>query len=252
MRNALRTLRLHRAAWQLLGGPLAWWFLPAALVTLVLSALGWWGIGALAEHLADRWLPEEEWRHAPGWLAALVEVSIWMVLLVLKLKVTKYIMLLLLGPVLGMVSEAVDVHLGAKPFPYSWRLLVNNAWRGMHAVFWMACLEMVVGLSCWAVAWAMPVLSPLMLALSWTVGAWAYGAAMLDYVWEREGLGAKAGLVRSVEHLGIALGVGVPFSIWMSVPVVAWTLGPLMGGMGAATVAVLAVRRAQPASPATT
>ena len=75
MRNALRTLRLHRAAWQLLGGPLAWWFLPAALVTLVLSALGWWGIGALAEHLADRWLPEEEWRHAPGWLAALVEVT---------------------------------------------------------------------------------------------------------------------------------------------------------------------------------
>ena len=127
MRNALRTLRLHRAAWQLLGGPLALWFLPAALVTLVLSALGWWGIGALAVHLADHWLPEEEWRHAPGWLAALVEVSIWMVLLVLKLKVTKYIMLLLLGPVLGMVSEAADVHLGAKPVPYSWRLLVNNA-----------------------------------------------------------------------------------------------------------------------------
>jgi hypothetical protein len=88
--------------------------------------------------------------------------------------------------------------------------------------------------------------------LSWTVGAWAYGAAMLDYVWEREGLGAKAGLARSVKQLGVALGVGVPFSIWMSVPVVAWTLGPLMGGMGAATVAVLAVRRAQPASPAIT
>ena len=86
----------------------------------------------MAEHLSDRWLPEEEWRGAPGWLATLVEVSIWMVLLVLKLKVTKYIMLLLLGPVLGMVSEAADVHLGAKQVPFSWRLLLKNAWRGMR------------------------------------------------------------------------------------------------------------------------
>lgn len=251
MRNALQTLRLHRAAWRLLGGPLALWFLPAALVTLFLSALGWWGIGALAEHLTQRWFPEEGWVHASRWLAPMIEVSIWMVLLVLKLKVTKYVMLLLLGPVLGMVSEAADVHLGAMPIPFSWPLLVKNAWRGMRVVLWMAGLELLVALSCWALAAAIPLLSPLMLALSWLLGAWAYGAAMLDYVWEREGVGALAGLVRSVEHLGVALGVGVPFSIWMSVPIVAWTLGPLMGGMGAATVAVMAVRKAQPASPAT-
>ena len=54
----------------------------------------------------------------------------------------------------------------------------------------------------------------------------------MDYVWEREGKGAWAGLAASLRRFGLALNVGIPFALWMSVPVLAWTVGPIDGRDG--------------------
>ena len=70
----------------------------------------------------------------------------------------------------------------------------------------------------------------------------------MDYVWEREGKGAWEGLAASLRQSMVALNVGIPFSLWMSIPLLAWTVGPLMGGMGAAATACVALVEGAPSA----
>ncbi len=105
----------------------------------------------------------------------------------------------------------------------------------------LAAFEWSLTLLLWGLGLAMPFMSPLTVPLAWLVGAWAYGASAMDYVWEREGLGGRASWVASFRRPAVAWGVGIPFALWMAVPVLAWTVGPMMGGLGASAAASLAL-----------
>ena len=171
-----------------------------------------------------------------------------------KIKLTKYIVLVVMGPLLAAVSEAVETQITGTSVFFSWGRWIKDALRGLRSAALLATFELSLTLMLWTVGLAMPVLSPFALAVAWIVGAWAYGASVMDYVWEREGKGAWAGLAASLRRFGLALNVGIPFALWMSVPVLAWTVGPLMGGMGATATACVALKEPRSASdqPATT
>ena len=129
---------------------------------------------------------------------------------------------------------------------------MKDAVRGLRSAALLAAFEWSLTLVLWGLGLAVPVLSPITLPLAWLLGAWAYGASAMDYVWEREGRGAWAGLGASLKRSGIALQVGVPFALWMSVPVLAWTVGPLLGGMGAAATASVVLKGGDDGQLATT
>ena len=252
MRTFSLARQWHREAWSLLRGPLKWWFLPAAALTLALSALGWWGISALAESVANvvlAWVaPERE----VGWAHAALEWLVWLVLLAVKLKLTKYIVLVVMGPLFAAVSEAVEAQIHGHTVPDSLRRWIRDTLRGMRSAVWLALFEWTTVALLWLVGLLVPVLSPFTLTLAWLVGAWAYGASVMDYVWERQGKGALSGWRSSLRRMDVALACGVPFSLWMSIPVLAWTVGPLMGGMGATAAASVALTDQEGRQPATT
>lgn len=252
MRTFTLARQWNREAWSLLRGPLKWWFLPAAALTLALSALGWWGISAIALSAADgalAWLaPERE----DGWAHAALEWLLWLVLLAVKLKLTKYIVLVVMGPLFAAVSEAVEAQIHGHTAPFSLRQWIRDIFRGVRSAVWLALFEWTTVALLWAVGLLVPVLSPFTLTLAWLVGAWAYGASVMDYVWERQGKGAFSGWQSSLRRMDVALACGVPFSLWMSIPVLAWTVGPLMGGMGATVAASVALTDREVRQPATT
>ena len=101
-------------------------------------------------------------------------------------------------------------------------------------------------MGCWLATLALPVMAPVWVVFTWAFGVWVYGASMLDYVWEREALGGRDGLRKSLRAWKTALGVGLPFWAWMSLPVLAWTIGPVFGGLTGAISAVLMTRRPGP------
>lgn len=244
----------HRQAWKLLKGPLAGWFVPAAALTLALAALGWYGISALADYLSS-WLTSQwSWSANEGWLQLLTEWTLWLALLVVKLKLTKYLVLVVMGPLFAAVSEAAESQITGQHVAFSWSRWIKDAVRGMRSALVLATFEWSLTLGLWIAGLAVPVLSPVTLPLAWLVGAWAYGASSMDYVWEREGKGARAGLAASLRRPSVALGVGIPFALWMAIPVLAWTVGPMMGGMGAAATASVVLKRGEnpPTQPATT
>ena len=122
----------------------------------------------------------------------------------------------------------------------------------MRSAVWLALFEWTTVALLWVVGLLVPVLSPFTLTLAWLVGAWAYGASVMDYVWERQGKGALSGWRSSLRRMDVALACGVPYSLWMSIPVLAWTVGPLMGGMGATAAASVALTDWEGRQPATT
>ena len=252
MRTFTLARQWHRQAWSLMRGPLKWWFLPAAAVTLALSGLGWWGISALAQSVSEvilGWIaPSQE----VGWLHVALEWLLWFVLLAVKLKLTKYIVLVVMGPLFAAVSEAVEAQIHGHTVPFSLRRWIRDTLRGMRSAVWLALFEWTTVALLWLVGLLVPVLSPFTLTLAWLVGAWAYGASVMDYVWERQGKGALSGWRSSLRRMDVALACGVPFSLWMSIPVLAWTVGPLMGGMGATAAASVALTDWEGRQPATT
>ncbi len=252
MRTFTLARQWHREAWSLLHGPLKWWFLPAAALTLALSALGWWGISALALSVADAVVNRMAPEHEAGWAKVALEWLVWLVLLAVKLKLTKYIVLVVMGPLFAAVSEAVEAQIRGHNAPFSLRRWIRDALRGMRSAVWLALFEWTVVALLWIVGLLVPVLSPFTLTLAWLVGAWAYGASVMDYVWERQGKGALSGWRSSLRRLDVAFACGVPFSLWMSIPVLAWTVGPLMGGMGATAAASVALTDHEDRQPATT
>ncbi len=252
MRTFTLARQWHREAWSLLHGPLKWWFLPAAALTLALSALGWWGISALALSVADAVVNRMAPEHEAGWAKVALEWLVWLVLLAVKLKLTKYIVLVVMGPLFAAVSEAVEAQIRGHNAPFSLRRWIRDTLRGMRSAVWLALFEWTVVALLWIVGLLVPVLSPFTLTLAWLVGAWAYGASVMDYVWERQGKGALSGWRSSLRRLDVAFACGVPFSLWMSIPVLAWTVGPLMGGMGATAAASVALTDHEDRQPATT
>lgn len=253
MTNWTTISQAHRQAWQLLRGPLAGWFVPAAVITLALAALGWYGISAAAQHVAEWLLSRWTWTEDAPWLQGLAEWGIWAVLLVVKLKLTKYIVLVVMGPLFAAVSEAAEAQISGRSFAFSWSRWLKDAVRGLRSALLLAAFEWSLSLALWGASLMFPVLSPVTVPLAWLVGAWAYGASAMDYVWERDGKGARGGLGASLRRPAMALGVGIPFALWMAIPLLAWTVGPMMGGMGAAaTAAVLLKQPESPGQPATT
>ena len=60
---------------------------------------------------------------------------------------------------------------------------------------------------------------------------WFYGAASLDYAWEKHGYGASEGLHASWKLRGVTLGIGLPFYAAMTIPLLAIVTEPLFGGL---------------------
>ena len=211
-----------------------------------LAALGWWGIAAAADgvtaSLLSKWSPETE----SAWWSAVVEWLTRLLLLVVKIKLTKYIVRKM-GPLLA-VSETVETQFTGATVSFSWGRWIKDAVRGLRSAALLATFEWSLTLMLWAVGLAVPVLSPFTLAVAWILGAWAYGASVMDYVWEREEKGAWAGLAASLRRFGLALNVGVPLPA--GCPCLCWhgLWEPLMGGMGATATACVALKQPRSSS----
>ncbi len=238
MRTPSNVFTWHARGWELLMGPLRRWWVPSFLLTSCVALVGWWGIGAASEGLSN-WLLASWGGNA--FVQETLEWVIWLVLLVIKVKVTKYVVLVFMGPFFAEVSASAEAALGKPAKAFSWRRWLHEVARGVRAAFLMAVMEFTILIACWVLGLTVPVLSPLTFPLSWLVGAWIYGASAMDYVWERHGIGARDGLRASLARPWMALGLGVPFALWMSVPVLAWTVGPMIGGMLASASAAVAL-----------
>lgn len=58
-------------------------------------------------------------------------------------------------------------------------------------------------------------------------------------------MGARMGLRQTATNHGLAIGLGLPFAIWMVIPFVGWILAPIIAPVTSAAAAVIAIAQSK-------
>ena len=157
----------------------------------------------------------------------------------LKLKLIKYVILTVMAPVMSALAGAVRRRETGHAAPFTLIQLAKDVLRGIRMSVVLLAAEMTLTLavaitSLLLTAFASPLallMSPALLFLSWAIGAYFYGAAVFDAVYEQDGLGWRSSLRQAWTDRGRLLGIGAVFSLLLSIPyggvLFATLLGPI-------------------------
>jgi CysZ protein len=148
-------------------------------------------------------------------------------------KVNKYLVLILLSPLLAYASERAEEVLTGRHFPFSWGQLLKDALRGALIALRNGVLELLITIGLWVLALLFPPFAPVVLVLLFGISAYFYGFSMFDYVFERRRMRIGESTRAVNQRLGAVLANGTLFSLLMKVPLLGVVLGPPMGAIGA-------------------
>ncbi|MBK9146673.1 MAG: EI24 domain-containing protein [Flavobacteriales bacterium] len=150
----------------------------------------------------------------------------------------KYIVLVLLSPLLAYASELAEEKLTGRQFPFSWRQLMKDALRGALVAMRNGVLELAITIVIWIASFFLPLITPISFILLFLVSSYFYGFSMFDYVFERRRMriGESTRAVNS--QLGAVLANGMCFSLLMKIPLIGLMLAPVMASVGASITVV--------------
>lgn len=193
--------------------------------------------------------PDAWWTDAYLWgtsqLDWMLEWGVALLVLWLKLKLTKYLLLTLMAPVMSALAGAVRKReIGSAP-AFSAGQLLRDLIRGVRTSSVLLLAELglsfVLALSgLLLTVFAAPVavlLSPALLVGSWMVGAYFYGAAVFDAVYEQDGLDWRTSIRCGWSDRFRLLGIGAVFSSLIAVPFIGVFLAAFLGPMPCTTAA---------------
>lgn len=158
--------------------------------------------------------------------------------------VSKYVVLIVLSPLLAYASERTEEILTGRSYPFNFGLFIKDVGRGILMALRNGFVETAINVGVWVLTFFVPILAPLSIIFLWFVSSWFYGFSMFDYVYERQRMGIRASAAAARSRRGMVLANGMVFSIFMDPPVIGWlwkpfavvvgmTFGPLMGSIGA-------------------
>jgi uncharacterized protein involved in cysteine biosynthesis len=243
------------------------WFLPAFFLTLALS-FGAFALIDMAVDYIDRLYINTFGEHSldvcgEGMIvldcleeifrtigAYMLSVVVWVGLFWLKIKLLKYLVLACLGPIMSVLSDITEEKLTGVKRSFSFGKFIREVFRGVRTailylfleLFVVVILLLVALVTGWIFPVLLPIIAPLEIVIAFVIGAFFYGAAALDYVWEREDVGAIGSLNLALSSSRLAVGIGVPFAIWMAIPIVNFTIAPIIAPALAAVAAALVLK----------
>lgn len=153
------------------------------------------------------------------------QVVLQLVMLLFYFSWFKYFFLIIGSPVFAYLSEKTELILLKKDFPFSFRRLLSDAWRGIRIsirnAFWQTLSTLFIFLLA-----VIPVAGWIAPLLALSIECYYLGFSMLDYTNERRGLG----VVRSIEYInkrkGLAIGNGMVFYMVLAIPLLGWVVAP--------------------------
>lgn len=157
----------------------------------------------------------------------------------------KYIVLILLSPLLAYVSERTEEILTGRTYPFSWGQLLKDAVRGALIAARNGIMELAITVGIWFLTLFVPLLAPVAFILLFAVSAYFYGFSMFDYVFERRRLRIGESVKAVNDRIGAVLANGALFSLVMKLPLLGVMFAPVLASIGA----VLATLRKEEGLP---
>lgn len=150
-------------------------------------------------------------------LKMLLSISIGLVLM----KFAKYIVVVLLSPMLSIISQIVEKKLTSNKYPFSLQQTLHDVKRGlriaMRNVMWEYVFFLIIIIVS-ALGWDEMHKSPVFY-LTFAIGFFYYGFSFIDYVNERRRLDIDQSIHFIRRHRGLAVAIGSVYSIFILVPV---------------------------------
>ena len=176
-----------------------------------------------------------------GFFFTLAGLILWLILMLFYFSLFKYIWLIIGSPVFAYLSEKTEAILDGKDFPFSFRQLAKDIFRGMaiaiRNLLWQSVYLFAILLLSLIplVGWITPVFAIL-------IESYYYGFSMLDYSCERHKLSAAESIHFIGNRKGLAIGNGIMFYLMHLVPILGWIFAPAYAVI-AATLSMQAVRK---------
>ncbi len=188
-----------------------YYFIPAFLML---------GIYKVGEQLEQRvYLPKTDTMNDIIWYIfdVLLEVS----LAILLMKFAKYLVVILLSPLLSHLSQKCERIITGNRYPFSMPQLWHDVRRGIRIairnVMWEYFFFLIIYIVA-AIGWKSAGSSPVFY-LTFVIGFFYYGFSFIDYVNERRRLDVDESILFVRAHRGLAVAIGAIYSLLIFVPV---------------------------------
>ena len=241
MRNGLWWMFLVPVVlWSLFAGGIAW------VSTSAVDAVGGWvsGFWDISVPATDRTGLAGAWDDVRGFFNSardtVVLVTVKLALWSLFGLVGKYLVLILLSPLLAYASERSEEIITGRTFPFRLGQLLKDIGRGIGMAFRNGSLELLISTLVWVGTFFIAPLAPVSAIALWLVSSWFYGFSMFDYVFERQRMGVRASANAARSRRGIVLANGMLFNLLMNPPFLQWLFGTVLSAICFCVVPVLA------------
>lgn len=139
----------------------------------------------------------------------------------LLMKFAKYLVVIILSPLLSSLSMKTEKVLTGKTYPFDFKQLIHDIKRAMKIVIrnimWETLFIIIIVIVSY-IGWEEPAKSPVFY-LTYAIGFFYYGFGFLDYINERRRLDMDQSITFVRDHRGLAVAIGCVYSILILVPV---------------------------------
>lgn len=201
--KAIRFIVEHKMYWYLIA--------PAILMILIYQ------VGASIK--GHYFQPKADNMNQIIWNLIYVLVEIFLALILMKF--AKYLVVVILSPLLSHLSMKTERILTGNTYPFNFRQLVHDVKRAMRIVVRNMMWEyffFVIILVVSFLGWENPKSSPIFY-LTFVIGFFYYGFAFLDYINERRRLDVDESILFVRKNRGLAIAIGCVYSLLILVPV---------------------------------
>jgi CysZ protein len=212
-----------------------WLIIPCLLNLLAFFIVGyfsWVYTGDLLEYLlmqigvtGDSW-----WKVS---LQVVISVFVRLIIIMLYLKLFRYIVLIFFAPMLAFISDKIQEISTGKLKPFTTSQFVKDVVRGVTIALRNLGMELLLTTCILLLAFAIPVLAVLAPFVIFAVESYYFGFAMLDYRNEFMMISAKASREMINQHKGLILGIGSMFNIMLFVPFLGVLVAPVLAVVAA-------------------
>lgn len=201
--KAIRFIIEHRFYWYVL--------IPAVLMLIIYQ------IGSMIKH--HYVAPNAEDMNEVVWYLIFVMIEILIALMLMKF--AKYLVMIILSPLISSISMKTEKILTGKTYPWDFKQLVHDIKRAMRIVIrnimWETLFIAIIMLVTY-IGWEDPASSPIFY-LTYAIGFFYYGFGFLDYVLERLRMDMDKSITFVRDHRGLAIALGCVYSLMILVPV---------------------------------
>lgn len=151
----------------------------------------------------------------------MIQLFITISISVLLMKFTKYLVVIILSPLLAYLSQKCETELTGKQNPFNFRQLEADIKRSLRIVvrnmmweYFFFVLIFIIAYLIWGRINTIPVI-----AITFLIGFFYYGFSFIDYTNERRRLDVDQSILFIRAHRGLAIVIGGVYSMLLLVPV---------------------------------